>query len=126
MPVVRVSGLPQAPEVDLGAVLKRLCLRLAELDGVDASHWWATWQPIAPGAYVEGDVQAPPTQPRDTHPPLVEILAFVGRDAMLVERLLTATCEVLAEGLAMDAGNVFATWTDLPPGRVSTGGAVRH
>ena len=126
MPVVRVSGLPQAPEVDLGVVLKRLCLRLAELDGVDASRWWATWQPIAPEAYFEGDAQAPPTQPRDTHPPLVEILAFVGRDPMLVERLLTATCEVLADGLGTDPGNVLATWTDLLPGRVSTGGSVRR
>lgn len=45
MPVVRISGLPQPPGVDLGSVLKRLCLSLADVDGVEARHWWATWQP---------------------------------------------------------------------------------
>ncbi|MDP9468684.1 MAG: tautomerase family protein [Chloroflexota bacterium] len=126
MPVVRISGLPQAPGVDPGSVLGRLCLRLAEVDGVDARHWWATWQPISPDAYVEGDVPAPNVQPRASHPPIVEILAFAGRDPALVERLLMVTSEILADGLGMAPGNVFAVWTELQPGRVSTGGVVRH
>ena len=126
MPVVRVSGLPQGLGIDPGPILKRLCLRLAEVDGVEARHWWATWQPIAPDAYVEGDVAAPAVQPGASHPPIVEILAFAGRDAALVERLLTATSEILGEGLGMESGNVFAIWTELQPGRVATGGVVRH
>ena len=126
MPVVRVSGLPQSLGTDVGAILKRLCLRLAEVDGVEARHWWATWQPIAPDAYVEGDVNAPATQPGASHPPIVEVMAFVGRDAALVERLLTVTAETLAAELGMEAGNVFAFWTELQPGRISTGGQIRR
>ena len=126
MPVVRISGLPQAAVVDQGSVLARLCLRLAEVDDVEARHWWATWQPIAPDAYVEGDVPAPAVQPGASHPPIVEILAFAGRDAKLVERLLTLTSEILGNGLGMEPGNVFVTWTELQPGRVSTGGVVRR
>ncbi len=126
MPVVRVCGLPQAPGVDPGSVLKQLCLRLAELDGVEARHWWATWQPIDPDAYVEGDVGAPAVQPGASHPPIVEILAFTGRNAMLIAQLLTATSEILAAGLDLEPGNVFVAWTELQPGRVSSGGAVRR
>jgi hypothetical protein len=126
MPVVRVSGLPQRPGVDLGPILKRLCLGLAEVDGVEARHWWATWQPITPDLYVEGNVQAPEVQPGASHPPIVEILAFSGRDAALVERLLATTSEILGEGLGLEAGNVFAIWTELQTGRVSTGGVVRR
>jgi hypothetical protein len=126
MPVVRISGLPQAPGVGTGTVLRRLCLRLAEVDGVEPRHWWATWQPIAPDAFVEGDVQAPAIQPSASHPPIVEILAFVGRDAEVIEQLLTVTSEILADGLGMDAGNVFVIWTELLPGRASTGGIVRR
>lgn len=126
MPVVRISGLPQAAGIDPGSVLKRLCLRLAEVDEVEARHWWATWQPVAPEAYVEGDVQAPAVQPGASHPPIVEILAFAGRDAELVERLLTVTSETLNDGLGMEPGNVFVIWTELQPGRVSTGGVVRR
>ena len=126
MPVVRVSGLPQEPGVDPGSVLKRLCLQLAEEDGVEARHWWATWQSIAPDLYVEGSVHAPDVQPGASHPPIVEILAFAGRDAALVERLLTTASRILGEGLGLEAGNVFVTWTELQPGRVSTGGGVRR
>jgi phenylpyruvate tautomerase PptA (4-oxalocrotonate tautomerase family) len=126
MPVVRISGLPQATDAHRGSVLKRLCLRLAEVDGVEAHHWWATWQPIAPDAYLEGDVPAPTVQPGASHPPIVEILAFAGREPALVERLLTVTSEILGDGLGMEPGNVFVIWTELKPGRVSTGGLVRH
>jgi hypothetical protein len=126
MPVVRISALPQAAGIDTGSVLKRLCLRLAEVDQVDARHWWAIWHPVAPEAYVEGDVQAPSVQPGASHPPIVEILAFAGRDAAIVEQLLMVASETLVDGLGMESGNVFVTWTELQPGRVSTGGAVRH
>ena len=126
MPVVRISGLPQASGVDRGAVLRRLCVRLAEVDGVEPRHWWATWQDVAPDAYLEGEIQAPAVQPGESHPPIVEILAFAGRDAALVEQLLTVTSEVLGTGLAMEAGNVFVIWTELLAGRVSTGGVVRR
>lgn len=96
---------------------------------------WTAWRPvtggrpgspIAPDAYVEGDVQAPPVQPGASHSPIVEILAFAGRDAALIERLLTATSQILGDGLGMESGNVFAFWTELRPGRVSTGGVVRR
>ena len=57
MPVVCISGLSQPSSVDVTSALTRLCLRLAELDGVEARHWWATWLPIARDNYVEGDVR---------------------------------------------------------------------
>jgi len=126
MPVVRISGLPQPPGVDLTRTLQRLCVELAQLDGVEARHWWATWQPIDPASYVEGDIPAPAEQPTSTHPPIVEVLGFRGRGPELIERLLAATVEIVAEGLRVDPGNVFAFWTELQPGRVSTGRQIRR
>ena len=51
---------------------------------------------------------------------------FVGRDPVLIEKLLEAAAQVLAAGLGLEPGNVFVTWTELQPGRVFTGGAVRR
>jgi len=126
MPVVRISGLPQPPGVDVTRTLQRLCVELAQLDGVEARHWWATWQSIDPAIYVEGDVPAPAEQPTSTHPPIVEVLGFRSRDPELVERLLAASVEIVAEGLRVDPGNVFAFWIELQPGCVSTGGQIRR
>lgn len=126
MPVLRISGLPQAPGADVKGTLQRLCVSLAELEGVDARHWWATWQPIDTASFVEGDVSAPAEQPTASHPPIVEILAFRGRDPELIERLLAATVGIVADGLGLDPGNVFAFWTELQPGRVSTAGQIRR
>ena len=126
MPIIRISALPQQPAAEVTNLLQRLCVCLAEIDEVDARHWWATWQPIQPGAYVEGAVAATSAQPRISHPPLVEIQAFTGRDPTRVEQLLEAAAAILAEGLRMEAGNVFVTWTELQPGRVFTGGAIRR
>jgi len=126
MPVVRVSALPQQATTDVTGLLERLCLRLAEIDEVEPRHWWAIWQPIAPGDYVEGSVAATSSQPRISHPPLVEIQAFTGRDPARVDALLEAAAQILADGLQMEPGNVFITWTELQPGRVLTGGAIRR
>lgn len=126
MPVVRINAVAQDPAADVPALLSRLCTRLAEIDGVEARHWWATWQPIEPDAYVEGDVGPGARQPRSTHPPLVDIAAFAGRDPVVIERLLGAAAALIAEGLALEPGNVFVTWTELQPGRVFTGGAIRR
>ena len=126
MPVVRIMALAQPPNVDLTGLLQKLCTRLADIDRTEARHWWATWQTIEPGAYVEGSQPAPSTQPQGSHPPLVDIQAFTGRTPDAIEQLLVAVAEVLCEGLGMEPGNVFATWTELQPGRVFTGGGIRR
>lgn len=126
MPVVRIMALPQPPTFNLDRLMQQLCTRLADIDRTEPRHWWATWQTIEPGAYVEGSAPAPRTQPPGSHPPLVTIEAFTGRSPDVVEQLLAALAQVLCDGLGMEPGNVFATWTELQPGRVFTGGDIRR
>ena len=126
MPVIRIAALPQPALADVQPLLARLCLALAEIDRAEPRHWWAVWQTIAPGSYTEGGVSAPATQPSASHPPLVDIQAFTGRQTAVIERLLDATAAILADGLGIEPGNVFVTWTELEPGRVFTGGEIRR
>jgi phenylpyruvate tautomerase PptA (4-oxalocrotonate tautomerase family) len=126
MPVIVIAGVAQKPEIDISAVLTRMCTRLADVEGTESRHWWGTWQPLAPGAYVEGSEPSPAVQPPATHGPIVEIRAFTGRSPELIERLITAAADTLARELDLEPGNVFVTWTELQPGRVSTGGQIRR
>ncbi len=126
MPVVLITGVAQPPALAMPSVLARVCARLAEVDGAEPRHWWATWQPLPAGAYVEGNAPSPAAQPSATHGPIVEIRAFTGRSSDLIEALIAAAAETLARELHLEPGNVFVTWTELQPGRVSTGGQIRR
>jgi phenylpyruvate tautomerase PptA (4-oxalocrotonate tautomerase family) len=126
MPVIVISAVAQKPDVDISKVLARVCERLAEVEGTEPRHWWATWQPLAAGAYVEGGEPSSAVQPPATHGPIVEIRAFTGRSSELIESLIAAAADTLALELDLEPGNVFVTWTELQPGRVSTGGQIRR
>jgi len=122
MPVVEIRALPQRPPVDVGAVLGRVCLDLARALGIREKGVWATWSPLAGGAYVEGsDVVA--DQPRDTHPPTVRILAREDRPERIALMLQTVAASV-AEALGLEPGNVFVVYEVLKDGRVFSGGGI--
>jgi phenylpyruvate tautomerase PptA (4-oxalocrotonate tautomerase family) len=123
MPVVRIRALPQPDGVDVVAVLGRVSVALADLLGERPAGTWATWDTIEPGRYAEGE-DAPPEQPRATHPPLVSVLAFEGRAPELVERMLVCVAETLAAELELEPGNVFVTYEEARSGRLYTGGQV--
>ena len=83
---------------------------------------WATWEELEPGRYSEGG-DAPGEQPRETHPPLVSLVAFEGRPSELVERMLTCVADTLVRELDLAPGNVFVTYDEARAGRIYTGGA---
>jgi phenylpyruvate tautomerase PptA (4-oxalocrotonate tautomerase family) len=125
VPVVRIRALRQPGLVDTAAVLASVSQALADLLGEAPDGTWATWEELGPGAYVEGSV-APDEQPRSTHPPLVSLLAFEGRPAEVVDRMLTCVAETLARELDLEPGNVFVTYDEVRSGRVYDGGRVVH
>ncbi len=126
MPVIQVQALPQPEGVSIPRALRALCQAVAGAMGVDAAHVWATWHTLSAGCYVEGGEPASVvTQPRDSHPPIARLSAFVGRDARTIEAALTAAAESLIESLSLGAGNAFVTYDELASGRVYTGGTVR-
>ena len=124
MPIVEIRALPQPASVDVAAVLGRICRDLAAALGCPARHVWATWETLAPGTFVEANVTAG-EQPRDSHAPMVRILAMEGRPPETIRRMLEAVCASLASALEIDPDNVFARYEELRKGHVAWGGRVR-
>jgi phenylpyruvate tautomerase PptA (4-oxalocrotonate tautomerase family) len=122
VPILAIRALPQ-PGADVGAVLAAVTRELAALLGEKPRDVWATWEEIPPGRFSEGG-EAPATQPRGTHPPLVELAAFEGRPPELVPRMLELVAEVLARELRLEAGNVFVRYHEDLGGRLYSGGSI--
>jgi phenylpyruvate tautomerase PptA (4-oxalocrotonate tautomerase family) len=123
VPVIEISALPQRDGVDLGAALYAVTRAVADELGEDERGTWATWQTLEPGRYAEGS-DAPAVQPDSTHPPLVRMTVLEGRPAELVERMLVAAADALADALGLQPGNVFVRYEEATAGRVYTGGAI--
>lgn len=121
--MIEVTALPQADAVDTSAAAAAVARAAAAELGEDPRGTWIVWQTIEAGAYAEG-ADAPAVQPAATHPPLVEVIAYEGRPADLIERILVAVADTLTGQLRLDAGNVFVRWVEATPGRLYTGGRV--
>ena len=113
MPVVRIRALPQ-PSADLGAVASAVATALAAELGEDPRGTWATWQTVE--AYAEGGVGAV-EQPRDTHPPLVTVIARA-RPPETIAGMLRCVGDTLVQELGLEPGNVFVTFEEAAPGRL--------
>jgi phenylpyruvate tautomerase PptA (4-oxalocrotonate tautomerase family) len=121
VPIVQVEALPQAPGVEVEPALATLCGEIAALLGEEPSSTWATWRTLE--QYVEG-WDSPSVQPPSTHPPLVRLIAYRGREAEVVAELLRLAAGVLARELRLEDGNVFVLYEEAQPGRLYTGGEV--
>lgn len=125
MPVISIRALPQQPGVDRTAAMSNATQAVAAVLGIDPRRVWATWTEVVPALFVEGGVVAE-RQPQTSHPPLVDIVAFEGRPPELVERIVRAVVDALAEGLSLPTSNFFVTYTEAKSGRLWTGGALRR
>ena len=124
MPIIQVTALRQRIGVDLGAVAKELAVAVSRELGEEPSGTWITWQTLEPGAYREGENDAPSEQPAATHPPIVRINAFEGRESDVVARVLSAVAGTLVRELGLEPGNAFVVWDELRAGRLHTGGGM--
>jgi phenylpyruvate tautomerase PptA (4-oxalocrotonate tautomerase family) len=121
VPIIQVEALPQAPGVEVEEALAALCGEIAGLLGEEPRGTWATRRTLE--HYVEGS-DAPSVQPPSTHPPLVRVIAYRGREPEVVADLLRRTATVLARELRLEDGNVFVLYEEAQPGRLYTGGEV--
>lgn len=55
MPVIEISTLPPARDLDVTRALTAVTTEVAGFLGEDPRGTWAIYQPIAPGHYAEGD-----------------------------------------------------------------------
>jgi len=113
VPVVRVRALPQHHADTRQVAIAVASALAAEVEG-DPRGTWVTWETV--DAYAEGGV-VPNEQPRDTHPPLAEILAG-SRPPDVVDRMLRAVGDTLVAELGLEPGNVFVTFTEVDPARL--------
>jgi phenylpyruvate tautomerase PptA (4-oxalocrotonate tautomerase family) len=113
VPIIRIRALPQRHEDTRQVAIAVANAAAAEL-GEEPRGTWVTWETV--DAYAEGGVVAD-EQPRDTHPPLAEVLAG-RRQADLVDRMLRAVGDTLVAELGLEPGNVFVTFTEVDPARL--------
>ena len=124
MPIVQVTALRQRVGIDLDAVFRALVLAVSRELDEDPSGTWVTWQTLEPGAYREGEHDAPSEQPTATHPPIVRINAFEGREPDVVARVLSTVAGTIVRELGLGPGNAFVVWDELQAGRLHTGGGM--
>ena len=124
MPIVQVTALRQRVGVDIDAVSRALTVAVSRELGEDPSGTWVTWQTLPPGGYREGESAAPSEQPLATHPPIVRISAFEGRNPDLIARVLSSVAGTIVRELGLEPGNAFVVWDELQAGRLHAGGGM--
>jgi phenylpyruvate tautomerase PptA (4-oxalocrotonate tautomerase family) len=104
VPVITIHALPPASAVDVPAALGEVTSAVAAFLDEEPRGTWAVLRPIEPGHYAEGE-DAPLTQPRDTHPPLVTVMG--DRPPEQVADLLRVSGDAVVRAFGLREGNVF-------------------
>jgi hypothetical protein len=125
MPSIRVRALPQQSSADVPAAMRRMREAAAEILGAPVSKVRALWQTIEPGMYLEADA-TPDVQPRESHPPTVELVAFTGRSDETIATALERLADILVEELDLGAGNAWVSYVQAPSGWLYVDGAIKH
>jgi phenylpyruvate tautomerase PptA (4-oxalocrotonate tautomerase family) len=117
MPIIEIHALPPDLDLDVPTALGEVTSAVAAYLGEEPRGTWAVWRPVAPGAYAEG-ADAPSTQPRGTHPAIVDV--FAGRREDMPE-LLRAVGRAVVQAFDLGDGNVVVRLTEAAPGHVYWG-----
>jgi phenylpyruvate tautomerase PptA (4-oxalocrotonate tautomerase family) len=120
MPIVTIRALPQ-PGIEVTKTAARIGAAIAKAAGMPPSHIYVLWSDISAGHYGIAEA-APDEQPRDTHPPLVEISATSGRTPEFIEGVLAATAQAVAAELGVAPENVRVLYQEIPPRRLFSRG----
>ncbi len=118
MPVIEITMLAPAADIDVTAALGKVTAEVAEFLGEEPRGTWAIFRPIAPGHYAEGNV-APFTQPTGTHPAIVQV--FADRPPEEVAALLEAVGAGVVRAFGLEEGNVFVRFEPADPDRLFWG-----
>jgi phenylpyruvate tautomerase PptA (4-oxalocrotonate tautomerase family) len=118
MPVIEISTLPNAGDLDVARALTAVTTEVAGFLGEDPRGTWAIYQPIAPGHYAEGD-DAPAEQPSATHPAIVRV--FASRPPEQAAELLASVGAAVVRAFGLEEGNVFVRFEPADPERMFWG-----
>lgn len=112
MPVIEIETLPPADDLDVPAALGLVTTEVASFLGEEPDGTWAIYRAIAPGHFAEGP-HAPDSQPRETHPAIVRVLA--NRPPEQVPALLEAVGGAVVRAFGLEEGNVFVRFEAADP-----------
>lgn len=125
MPSIRVRALPQKEDAEVSTVLNELCEIVAECLGAPVAQVRAIWQTIDAGSYAEDGV-FPKVQPYDTHPPIVELVAFIGRTPEVITNAVEQVANTLVKGLGLSEGNAWVSYVEAGRGELFVNGSIKE
>src|SRR5688500_8634738 len=99
MPILQIRGLPKE-EAAVKSMLSAGTVERQKAMDLRPHYVWGTWKDIPFAHYVEGG-KAIKSRPEDTHPPLVDFLAFEGRPQEKIERAILVAAKVITETLGL-------------------------
>ena len=112
MPVIEISSLDPAGGLDVSIALGKVTTEVAAFIGEEPRGTWAIFRPIAAGHYAEG-VDAPASQPEETHPAIVRVLA--NQPPEQVAALLETVGAAVVRAFGLEDGNVFVRFEPTDP-----------
>lgn len=121
MPFVHIRALPQPKEVNIPEILNRICIELGKVIDLPSDETCATWETVQFFAHGESVLE---TQQSESHPLLVDLLAFEGRSPEKIDRMIECVALVVAEGSQISIKNVFVNYREANWNRVFAEGEV--
>ena len=123
MPFIHIRSLPFRTPLDVPQVLQALSQDFALATGTALEHVSATWQFLQPGYFAVAGRTAP-SQPSDSHPLLVTVLAPDFWPPSRIEQSLQAVAYSLGEQVPSARNNVFIHHCCAHSGQVFDGGDI--
>ncbi len=125
MPFIHVHSLPFSPTFNVHSVVEGMSKDFAQEMGVALTQVTATWEFLQPGAYAVAGRTAG-TQPFDSHPVLVDLLAPEFNDAATIASMLNAVARSISVRTGMPITNIFINYRQAHSDRVFNAGEVVH
>lgn len=124
MPFIHIQSLPVSDHsFSLSRILPAVSADFSKALDVAEEHITVTWQFYPPNSYcVSGKIT--PSQPKHTHPVLIDVFAPDFNSQERVERMLSVITSSVAQHAGILRENLFASFRPARSGQVFSGGEV--
>lgn len=110
MPLVRIKSLPFEQEVRIPQVISALSQAVSDAANIEQHHIMVTWEYLAQSHYVH-DGKVTDTQPVNTHPLLVDLIAPNFNTEKQIASMLELIAHTIAEQVPIAKSNIFINFT---------------
>ena len=123
MPFIHIKSLPPSEPLVIQSLLENLARDFAAALDIDLEHVTTTWQSLAPGHYAVAGVSAV-SQPANTHPILIDVLAPDFNSAETIEKMLGAVADIFSRLSGIAKTNIFIHYRAAHSGEVFDAGEI--